>query len=167
MCFIGDKDRLLFCEVIKGGGVLLMEGHVRVKALRRGEADVDGILADALEVLHLHHWHLLAVDDDMLCKQVFGRGLVEEVVHRLLDDVVQVDEEEKIAIALLVEPHNQPRHNQRLSTASCHVEEHLQGIRAHLTGVVGDEIAEGVLLVGTQFKFRVQVLRDALRLFRI
>lgn len=160
---VGDQHRLLFGKVIESGGVFLVKPHVAVKSLRGREADIDGVWIDALEIIHLHHGNPLPVDEDVGGEEVFCGGLVQEVVLRLLDDVVEIDEEEEVAVALLVEVENQPRHDERLAASRGHVEEHLRGAGALVALVEGDEVAEGIHLIGTQLEGGIQPPRHILR----
>lgn len=78
-------------------------------------------------------------------------------------DIREINKEQKIAISLLVEIQHQSCHNQRLAAACCHVEKNLGRLWAIAALKMRNEVFKCLLLIRTQFKSWIQVLRNIRR----
>ena len=101
--FVGYQHYAVLSEVFEGDGVLSLGRQVGVEFLDGGETDIYVVFVGALEVGDRYHGNLIAADMDGVVEQVFGQEGIEEVVLCLFDDVGGIDEEEKVAIAFVVE----------------------------------------------------------------
>ena len=162
--FIGNQDDFVLAKVFKGQGIFLFAGQIGVQLLNRGEADADVIGVDRFKVFDGRNVHAAIPDVNVRIEQVLDAGGVEKVVFGFFDDVGGMDEEQEVAIALLVEIENQSRHDERFTAARRHVEQEVQGVgfAGEVVVVAVDEAGKGLHLIGAQFVARVQVTRNAL-----
>ena len=133
--------------------------------LNRREADIDGVLVDTLKIGYLGYLSALSIKIEIFVEEVFGGTRVEEVVLRLFNDISRVNEEEEVAVAVLIEIEHQPCHNERFAAAGSHVKEEVERFLFAFKFLVKAEVEprECVLLVRPEFKCWVQILRDAIR----
>ena len=160
--FICQKHNLLLGEILKGERVLLHRRQICVQLLNRREADVDGVFIDTLKISHLCHLNAFAIKKDVFAEEIFGGERVEEVVLRLLNDIGGIDEEEEVAVTLLIEVEHQPCHDKRLAAACRHVKEKVQRFFLAIKFLVEakEEPRERVLLIRTEFKRRIEVFGE-------
>lgn len=88
-------------EILKGHGIFLGRPQIRMKSLGGGKAEVDGIRTGILEILHLPDGDPAALQHHILRKQVFGRSRIGEILPGLFHNVGEVDEKQKVPVALL------------------------------------------------------------------
>ena len=62
MRFVGDQHDFVLAKILEGEGVFFFGGQVGVQLLDRGEADVDVVGIDRLEVLHRRDPHAAIAD---------------------------------------------------------------------------------------------------------
>ena len=157
MGFVGYQDDAVLSEVFKGDGVLSLGRQIGVEFLDGRETDVDVVVVDTLKVSNRCHGNLIAADMDGVVEKVFGGVGIEKVVLCLFDDVGGIDEEEEVAITLLVEVENQTCHDEGFAAAGCHVEEKMQGMFFSRKAIVQTvkEACKCLSLVWAQLEFGV------------
>ena len=128
-----------------------------MQALRRRETKINRVGVGALKVVDDVHADALAADIQFLGEQIFFRRRVGEVVARLVQDVRQVHEEQKISIAPRVKVNYQPRHDKRLAGARRHMEKHLRRFRTVRAFKVRDKIFKRLNLILARFKAQVRL----------
>ena len=121
--FVRDEDDTLLGEVIISGAALACGVQVGVQFLDGGQAQVDAVGLRFAEVVYRTHLHALPAQLYHRCKEVLARGRIQKILTRFFDDVGRVDKEQEIAVPLRVEVQHEPRHDECLAAARCHVKE--------------------------------------------
>ena len=132
--------------------------------LNRREADIDGVFIDTLKIGYLGYLSALSIKIEIFVEEVFGGARVEEVVLRLLNDISGIDEEEEVAVAVLVEVEHQPCHDKRLAAACRHVKEEVERFFLAFKFLVKAEVEprECILLIRTKFKRGIEVFGEVI-----
>ena len=68
---VGNQDNLLIIKIIKGHTVFPRQPHIHMKPLRGSKADIDRIAFCILEVIYLIDSDPLAVQHNLVRKEVF------------------------------------------------------------------------------------------------
>jgi len=157
MGFIGNQDDAMLAKVFKCEGVFLLAGQVGVEFLNGGKADVDVAGIDRFKVFDGGDAHTTISDMNVRIEQVLNAGGVEKVIFGFFDDVGGIDKEQEIAVVLLVEIEDQPRHDERLAAPCRHVEKKVQGtgFAREVIFVAMKKAGKGFDLVRAQFVFGV------------
>jgi hypothetical protein len=85
--FIGHQHNLAISEIIKGHSVFFWSKHIHVKPLRSGEVDVYGVRVAVLKIFDFSDSNFISVNGDILSKQIFCSGSIQEVLFRFFNDV--------------------------------------------------------------------------------
>lgn len=100
--FVGDEGDVLVGKVVVGEAVFAGLVKATVQPLNGGEEDTDVVGVGALEIGDFTNADCFGAEFEGVGEQVFGGEGVEEVVARFFDDVTAVDEEQEVAIPMLV-----------------------------------------------------------------
>lgn len=92
-----------------------------MKFLNGGETDVDIVGVRTFKIADRGDRNPFVFNGDILIEEVLGGGRIEEVILGFFDDIGGIDEEEKIAVSLVVEVEHQACHDEGLARASSHV----------------------------------------------
>ena len=167
--FVADENKFHVLEILKREPVL---AHVEQKPGRQhldwNELDVDAMLVGLVEIFHFAHQNLFSTDDDFFGEEIFWGICVKEVVFGLLNDVVWIDEEHEVAVALFVKIEHRASHNHGFAAASCHVEQQVIWAWLFAVEIVVQKIdhaAECFNLIRSQFKPLFYILAYAVRQF--
>ncbi len=73
-----------------------------MQTLDSTKTKVYAIWRGALKVVYFSNLNSLSVNLNLLCKQIFGRASVQEIIFCLFDNVGMIDKKQKIPISLLI-----------------------------------------------------------------
>ena len=102
-------------EICIGQSVFFGGVEVCVESLDRGKFDTNIVRLARAKIAHLSHFDGLIIESDFVIEKVFGAVAIQKVRFGLLDDIVGIDEKQKVSISLVVEIHNQSCHNNGLT----------------------------------------------------
>lgn len=92
-----------------------------MESLDRGKLDTNIVRLARAEITHLSHFDGLIIERDFIIEKVFGTVAIQKVRFGLLDDIIGIDEKQKVSISLVIEIQDQSCHNNRLAWSSCHI----------------------------------------------
>lgn len=166
VCFIGNKDDLIFTEIFSCQLIFFLIVEVAMEFLDSGEADIDRMGVAIFKIVYFENRDSDIINDDLLCKKKFFGCAIEKIVLGFGDDVVGIDEEEKISVSPLVKVKHKSCHDECFPTSCRHIETEMVGWCLFSLKLVVDIVGisgKCLYLIWTYGKILVEVVFDSSR----